>query len=129
MVIDYSNNSGFSKVKWGDLFIRPLLDRKLGILSGVTERVKSVVLVPDLEDSLNWVHNNKGEFSVKKLIDLLIEGEGDEINFAFDNIWKLKVPPRVQNFLRMLAIYKVPTKDFLVKRGASAKHNECMPMV
>ncbi|MBA0692313.1 hypothetical protein Goari_009884, partial [Gossypium aridum] len=117
MVIDYSNNSGFSKVKWEDIFIRPLLDRELGILSRLTERVKSVVLVPDLEDSLNWTHDNKGEFSVKKLTNLLIEGEGDEINFAFDKIWKLKVPPRVRNFLRMLAIDSVPTKDFLVKKG------------
>ncbi|KAK5832783.1 hypothetical protein PVK06_016586 [Gossypium arboreum] len=113
MVIDYSNNSGFSKVKWEDLFIRPLLDRELRILSRLTERVKSVVLVPDLEDSLDWAHDNKGEFSVKKLTNLLIEGERDEINFAFDKIWKLKVPPRLRNFL----IDRVLTKDFLVKRG------------
>lgn len=33
MVFDYSNNSSFSKVKWEDLFIKPLLDRELGILS------------------------------------------------------------------------------------------------
>ncbi|MBA0655935.1 hypothetical protein Goklo_008351 [Gossypium klotzschianum] len=41
----------------------------------------------------------------------------DDVNFAFDKIWKLKVPPRVRNFLWMLAINRVPTKDFLMKRG------------
>ncbi|TYH87967.1 hypothetical protein ES332_D01G154800v1 [Gossypium tomentosum] len=79
-------------------------------------------------DRLIWAHDNKGEFSVKKLTNLLIEGERDDINFAFDKIWKLKVPPRVRNFLWMLAIDRVPTKDFLVKRGVHLQNimNVCL---
>ncbi|MBA0656383.1 hypothetical protein Goklo_008744 [Gossypium klotzschianum] len=29
---------------------------------------------------------------------------GEDINFAFDKIWKLKAPPRARSFLWMLAI-------------------------
>lgn len=32
-VVNYSNKCGFSNVKWEDLFIRPLLNRELEILS------------------------------------------------------------------------------------------------
>ncbi|TYH94502.1 hypothetical protein ES332_A12G046300v1 [Gossypium tomentosum] len=70
-----------------------------------------------VEDQLLWAHDVKGEFSVKQLSKLLLEGEGDDSIFAFNRIWKLKVPPKVCNFLWLLAIDRVPTKDFLIKRG------------
>lgn len=76
-----------------------------------------MVLAEEVEDRLLWVHDSKCEFSVKKLSKLLIEGDGDDSIFAFDKIWKLKVSSRVRNFIWMLAIDRVPTKDFLVKKG------------
>ncbi|KAG8493932.1 hypothetical protein CXB51_011284 [Gossypium anomalum] len=97
-VFDYSLNNGFCNVKWDELFVRPLLDREIEIFGHLIERVSSVILVPEVEDQLLWAHDSKGEFSVKQLSKLLLEGEGDDSIFAFDILWKLKVPPRVNNF-------------------------------
>lgn len=49
-------------------------------------------------------------FSVKKMIELLIvEGERG-MDYDFDKIWKIKVPPRVKAFLWMMSIGRIPTK-------------------
>lgn len=55
--------------------------------------------------------------SVKRLSELLIEEGGHDLSFDFDKIWKLKVRPGVRNFLWMLAIDRIPTKDFLIRSG------------
>ncbi|TYI20105.1 hypothetical protein ES332_A07G212600v1 [Gossypium tomentosum] len=72
-------------------------------------------------DQLLWAHDIKGEFSVKQLSKLLLERDGDDSIFVFDRIWKLKVPPKVRNFIWLLAIDRVPTKDFLIKRGVKIR--------
>ncbi|TYG88301.1 hypothetical protein ES288_A12G011300v1 [Gossypium darwinii] len=74
-IFDYSFNNGFCNVKWDVLFVRPLLDREMEILGHIIERVSSVILVPEVEDQLLWPHDSKGEFSVKLLSKLLLEGE------------------------------------------------------
>lgn len=71
-------------------------------------------LMPEKEDNLRWLHNNKGEFSIKRMSKLLIV-DGQVSNFDFDKIWKLKVPPRVKSFLWMMAIGRIPMKDFLLR--------------
>lgn len=76
-----------------------------------------MVLNSEVEDSLILVNDNKREFTVKKLTSLLINDGGDDINFAFEKIWNIKAPLRVQNFLWFLAIGRIPIKDFLAKRG------------
>ncbi|TYI31182.1 hypothetical protein ES332_A05G435900v1 [Gossypium tomentosum] len=47
----------------------------------------------------------------------MVDGVGVDFSFAFDRIWKLKVPSRVRYFLWLIAIDRVPTKDFLIKKG------------
>ncbi|MFQ6644331.1 hypothetical protein Gotur_017768 [Gossypium turneri] len=86
------------------------------MLRRLEDRVSSTKLVHGVEDQLCWVHDSNGEFTVRKCSKLLIIDGGDDINFAFDKICKLKVPPRVGSFLWMLTIDRIPTKEFLVKR-------------
>ncbi|KAH1057306.1 hypothetical protein J1N35_035371 [Gossypium stocksii] len=87
------------------------------MLNHLKEVVSSKVLVPEEEDRLMWIHDNKGVFSVKKLTELLIKEGMDDICFTFDKIWKLKVPPRMKSFLWMVSIDRLPTKEFLIRRG------------
>ncbi|MFQ6627826.1 hypothetical protein Gotur_007672 [Gossypium turneri] len=117
MVANYSRNNVFNRVKWSELFTRSLLEREEEMLCRSEDKVNSIELVPGVEDRLCWVHNSNGEFTVRKCYELLIINGGDDIIFAFDKIWKLKVPPRVRSFLWMLAIDRIPTKEFLVKIG------------
>ncbi|MBA0721296.1 hypothetical protein Golax_008855 [Gossypium laxum] len=87
------------------------------------EVVSSKVLALEEEDRLIWIHDNNGVFSLKKLSKLLIKGVED-ISFAFDKIWKLKVPPRVKSFLWMISINRLPTKEFLTRRGVQLRQLE-----
>ncbi|KAH1120714.1 hypothetical protein J1N35_003874 [Gossypium stocksii] len=48
----------------------------------------------------------------------------EDLSFNFDKIWKLKVPPRVRSFLWMISIDKLPTKEFLSKRGLHVNNLE-----
>ncbi|TYH21186.1 hypothetical protein ES288_A04G023000v1 [Gossypium darwinii] len=45
--------------------------------------------------------------------------DGENNIFDCGKLWKIKVPPRVRCFLWMLAIDRLSTKEFLVKRGVS----------
>lgn len=53
-----------------------------------------------------------GEFSVKRLSDLFLEEGVLEEEFGFNKIWKLNV--------WMMAVGRIPTKDFLIKRGVQS---------
>ncbi|KAG8502599.1 hypothetical protein CXB51_000014 [Gossypium anomalum] len=81
------------------------------------EAVSCMVLIPEVEDRLIWIHDKQGEFSLRKLSELLICAETADLRFAFDRIWNLKVPPKVKSFLWMVSIDRNPTKEFLGKRG------------
>ncbi|MBA0665076.1 hypothetical protein Goklo_004991, partial [Gossypium klotzschianum] len=52
-------------------------------------------------------------FMIVEGVLLSVDGMG-AIDFPFSRVWKLKVPLRVCNFMWMLAINRVPTKDFLI---------------
>ncbi|KAK5795380.1 hypothetical protein PVK06_036644 [Gossypium arboreum] len=70
----------------------------------------------EVEDRIVWIHDKGAVFSVKKLSQLLAYDGIEAVEFSFDRIWSLKVPPKVRNFLWMLAINRIPTKDFLISR-------------
>ncbi|MBA0646979.1 hypothetical protein Goklo_014895 [Gossypium klotzschianum] len=59
------------------------------MLNRLREVVSSKVLVPEEEDRLIWIHDNNG----------------------------LKVPARARSFLWMISIDRLPTKEFLIRRG------------
>ncbi|MBA0697780.1 hypothetical protein Goari_021305, partial [Gossypium aridum] len=65
---------------------------ELNMLNRLREVVRSKVLVRKEEDRLIWIHDDKRVFS-------------------------LKVPPRVRSFLWMISIDRLPTKEFLIRRG------------
>lgn len=121
-MVEYSRNNRFSRVKWNELFTRSLLEREEEMLRRLEDRVSSTELVLRVEDRLCWVHDSNREFTVSKCSELLIIDGEDDINFAFDKIWKLKVPPRVRSFLWMLAIDRIHTKEFLIKRGVKIQN-------
>ncbi|KAK5823825.1 hypothetical protein PVK06_018588 [Gossypium arboreum] len=108
---------GFCNVNWEGFFVRALLDREWGMISRLLDWVGGMVLIPEVEDRILWKHDKNGEFSVKQLTKLMVDGVGVDFSFTFDRIWKLKVPPKVRYFLWLIAIDRVPTKDFLIKKG------------
>ncbi|KAH1063340.1 hypothetical protein J1N35_028327 [Gossypium stocksii] len=82
----FSKSNGYNDVNCVDFFIRTLLERELDMLNRLREVVSSKVLVPEEKDRLIWIHDNKGVFLVKKLLELLIEEGVEDISFIFDKI-------------------------------------------
>ncbi|GLU13484.1 hypothetical protein SLE2022_301180 [Rubroshorea leprosula] len=78
------------------------------------------------EDSLVWHHDKYGNFSVKSAY-LLAYNPTPELGMHDTNrslntvdwkhLWKLKVPPKVRNFLWRAILNSLPSLDNLVKRG------------
>ncbi|KAK8631690.1 hypothetical protein V6N13_028472 [Hibiscus sabdariffa] len=48
----------------------------------------------------------------------------EDLAFNFNNIWSLFVPPKVRSFLWMLYLKRIPTIDFLLKRGISIEESK-----
>lgn len=88
----------------------------------LADRLISTVLISDKKGRLCWSNDKLGVFSIKKCSELLILEDESDINFDCGKVWNIKVPPRVRSFLWMLAIDRIPTKDFLAKRGVNLQH-------
>ncbi|KAG8489324.1 hypothetical protein CXB51_017420 [Gossypium anomalum] len=94
---------------------KAFIGSKGSILSSLKSLVGSMVLDLEVEDHLIRIHDRVSQFTTKKLFSLLIN-KGIRVNdFLFDRMWKPKVPPRVQNFLWIMAIERISTKDFLIR--------------
>ncbi|MBA0724647.1 hypothetical protein Golax_021322, partial [Gossypium laxum] len=109
----------------GGLFFRTLLDREESMLSKLKVLVGSLELDLEVEDRIIWIHDSAGEFTIKKLSDLLTYDGMGANDFPYIRIWKLKVQSRVRNFLWMMAIKRLPTKDFLISWGVHLDTSIC----
>ncbi|KAA3463550.1 Retrovirus-related Pol polyprotein LINE-1 [Gossypium australe] len=121
-VVDSLNYSGNGSVNWGDWFSRPLLDRENEMCKDMANKVSGTVLLSEVEDRLYWINDKFGVFLVKKCPDLLILDDEADVNFACSEVWNIKVPPRVRSFLWMLAIDRIPSKEFFIKRGVNIQN-------
>ncbi|KAA3453163.1 TSL-kinase interacting protein 1-like [Gossypium australe] len=117
LVKEFLSLNGFKEINWAEFFSRSLLDREIIMVSRLKEVVSCLVLIPKEEDRLIWIHDKKGVFSVRKLTKLLISVDVADCRFAFDRIWKLKVPPKAKRSLWVVSIDRTPTKEFLSRRG------------
>ncbi|KAE8655245.1 hypothetical protein F3Y22_tig00117034pilonHSYRG01555 [Hibiscus syriacus] len=111
-------------IQWVNIFSRKLLDREVSSLKCFEDCVKDIVVVLEIEDKILWVHDKGVHFSVKTLSNLLVNNDNEDSMFNFDLLWKLKVPPKVRSFLWLLAIDRLPTKDFLLKKGVLKRSDQ-----
>ncbi|MBA0599500.1 hypothetical protein Gorai_005717, partial [Gossypium raimondii] len=109
----------------GGLFFRTLLDREESMLSKLKVLVGSLELDLEVEDRIIWIHDSAGEFTIKKLSDLLTYDGMGANDFPYIRIRKLKVQSRVRNFLWMMAIKRLPTKDFVISWGVHLDTSIC----
>ncbi|KAH1131038.1 hypothetical protein J1N35_002416 [Gossypium stocksii] len=59
----------------------------MDMLEKMVEEVTKTKLAHEKEDRLIWLHNNKGDFSVKRMSNLLMEKGVEDLSFDFENIW------------------------------------------
>ncbi|KAH1091961.1 hypothetical protein J1N35_019218 [Gossypium stocksii] len=113
-VADVLSYSGSDRACWSVHFSRLLLSKEAEMCKELAERVSALKLNSNIEDRLCWVKDKAGEFSVKKCTELLMMDDGEIINFDCGKLWKIKMSPKVRCFLWMLAIDRLPMKEFLV---------------
>lgn len=69
------------------------------------------------EDVLEWQLSNKNIFSIKSTYDQLANEDLEApVQHIFNQIWKLKVPPKIGFFLWTIEHSKLPTGDMLRSR-------------
>ncbi|KAL4309215.1 hypothetical protein GQ457_01G016580 [Hibiscus cannabinus] len=69
------------------------------------------------------VHDRVGKFLVQKLNTPLTQSEGGQVDMVVDKLWKLKVPSKVQSFIWLVYLDRIPSKYFFLKRGVSIPDN------
>ncbi|XP_026431924.1 uncharacterized protein LOC113329173 [Papaver somniferum] len=69
-------------------------------------------------DELQWSLTKSKQFSVSSVYDKLTANNDTLLTSPISNlIWKLKCPPKIGFFLWLLSYNKLPTRDFLRRRG------------
>ncbi|KAK8560962.1 hypothetical protein V6N13_026397 [Hibiscus sabdariffa] len=104
---------------WAGLFQRSLVDREFKLVEDLKLLLSEYRLSESMEDKLIWIHGVAGSFSVKKLSSLLNSVNLEASEFNFERVWKLKVPPKIRSFVWMLVLDRLPSKEFLLKRGVN----------
>ncbi|KAL4378935.1 hypothetical protein GQ457_02G038900 [Hibiscus cannabinus] len=105
------------ETNWEEVFSRPLLERERCLLTELIQALHDKEINTNMEDRLIWIHDTAGNFSVKHLSSLLVQTNADCVEFKFDRLWKIKVPPKVRYFIWLVSIDRIPSKEFLIKRG------------
>ena len=116
-VRDYACNGSFNHERWVSLFRRNLFQWEGASLQKLCGVLEGISLVTNKHDKIVWEHDVVGKFSVKKLSALLSSPGENESKFEFYNLWRINIPPKVQYFMWMLIVDRLPTKAFLRKRG------------
>jgi hypothetical protein len=96
--------------------------------------VKRILAIPmkhDMDDLLAWHFDKKGVFSVKSAYHVLddkrirlfetsrvkaVQGS-NSLEFRWKDIWKLKCPPKIKQFLRRLSHNSLPLRTNIMRRG------------
>ncbi|KAK8696149.1 hypothetical protein V6N13_001286 [Hibiscus sabdariffa] len=96
IVLEMSDNSCWYELKWDEVFFRPLLDREVKRLSEMLLVLQGMNVNANVEDRIIWVHDEAENFFVNLLSSLLVLMDTERVDFNFDRLWKLKVPPNVE---------------------------------
>lgn len=76
-----------------------------------------------IEDNLVWTKENNGEYSVCSAYKLCMQDLLDINHFRVDGVWRLKVPPKVTNFIWRVCRNCLTTRMRLRDKGVNCPWN------
>ena len=104
---------------WESNFIwrRPLFDNEVDTTDGFLGEIAQTVVQPHTTDSWVWKPDPNGQYSTKSAYNLL-QGETMEENLdgAFEELWKLRIPTKTSFFVWRLIRDRLPTRLNLQRR-------------
>jgi hypothetical protein len=114
--------SGEGGSRWNLIWRRRLFVWEGTLLEDFVGVLQDVNLTAQ-EDSWRWKYDTNGVFSVKStytlVFDLMIErgNFAPDLMSAFRAVWKGPTPSKVQGFVWMMLLDRIPTKSNLFRRG------------
>ncbi|KAL5780992.1 hypothetical protein ACOSP7_006021 [Xanthoceras sorbifolium] len=109
----YIENGCWSMVKLRDAIPWNIIQRIMGIQVDTTGEV---------EDCMIWGNDSEGSFTIKSAYNSFFDkGLGDQ--WKFDIVWKIRVPPKIQCFLWLVAHGKILTNEQRAIRGIVGDSN------
>jgi hypothetical protein len=111
-------------IHWNVLFIRPVPDWEVNVVSSFFELLYSQEVRYGGEDTICWVPSKRKFFEVKSYYQVL--STPIRSNFPWKSIWTVKAPMRVAFFVWTATLGKILTLDSLHKRNIIVLQWCCM---
>jgi len=103
--------------EWKFNWRRHLFDSELQMADCFLKDVNGAIIQPHRRDTWIWKPDPSGQFSVRSVYHVLKgeELEGDDAK-VFEEIWKLRIPPKFAIFAWRLLKKRLPSKENLRRR-------------
>ena len=98
--------------------------------SNLMQEVEAIQIQPQYSNKWVWMVEPRGEYTTKSAYGLLSqEGQVEDNNdkVVFVDLWKMKVPNKVQHFLWRLVWDRLPTRKNLRRRNVDLENARCPP--
>ena len=111
---------------WNMSWRRHLFDNELQLASKFIDQIHATRLNINLKDTWIWRAEANGDFSTKSTYQVLQSKLDDQGQYVgFQQLWKIKIPPKALSFAWRLLWDRLPTKDNLVKRQIEVENDLC----
>ena len=112
--------------EWKFNWRRHLFESELHMADCFLNDVHGAIIQPHKRDSWSWKPDPSGQFSVRSAYHVLSEEEieGDNVK-VFEDIWKLKIPPKFVVFAWRLLKERLPSKKNLIRGQVDLIDTSC----
>ena len=119
---------GYKELEWEWNFSwrRPLFDNEIPMAVSFLKDIESKPIQMHRRDDWVWMADPSGQYSVQSAYNML---RGEAIvgiqDWAFEELWKLKVPTKILVFAWRLLKERLPTKRNLYRRQVEVNDRSC----
>ena len=113
--------------EWFLLWRRLLFEAEIGMSANFLEEIQGVTINAHQQDKWVWLNDPSGIYTVHSAYNLLDNGSRDEnLDGAFKDIWKLKIPSKAAFFAWGLIWDRLSTKSNLCRRNVVINDKLCL---
>ena len=112
--------------EWKFEWRRNLFESELVMADCFLNDVNGDIIQPHRRDAWIWKPHPSGQYSVRSAYDVLRgeDFEGDDVK-VFEELWKLRIPPKFAVFAWRLLKERLPSKKNLIRRQVTIIDTLC----
>ncbi|KAL5144051.1 Nucleolin 2 [Glycine soja] len=112
--------------EWNYIWRRSLFDNEVDMADGFLGETTQTTIQPHRADTWVWKPDPSGQYSTKSAYDQLLgESLGGNLDGAFEELWKLRIPAKTTFFAWRLIRDQLPTKSNLRRRQVEVNDMMC----